>query len=80
MQGVLGGVPAGAGIGAAADPTQQPVPGSFYVFAFLLVALIVLVLSFLRHLRRVQENLGPAQEVAPDAPPATDPDPGTDGR
>jgi hypothetical protein len=79
MHGVLGGVPAGAGIGAAIDPTQQPVPGSFYVFAFLLVALLVLIFSFLRHLRRAQQNLGPARQ--PTDGPATPPtDPDVDGR
>lgn len=36
------------------DPTQQPSRGSFYVFVFLAAATILLLLSFLRHLRRAQ--------------------------
>lgn len=63
MQGVLGAVVAGAGVVAEEiDPTVQPTRASFYVFVFLAVALILLLLSFLRHLRRVQSNLGPARQ------------------
>ncbi len=52
---------AGTHVGAAVvalDPTTQPAPGSFWVFLFMAVMLVLLLLSMLRHLRRAQENLG----------------------
>lgn len=76
MGGVLGSVVAGAGILAEEfDPTVQPARGSFYVFVFLAVATVLLILSFLRHLRRAQANLGSAKE-----PPAAVPAPPTEDR
>ncbi len=69
MHGVVGAVVAGAGIIAEEiDPTVQPVRQSFYVFVFLAVSTILLILSFLRHLRRAQGNLGSAREAG--EPPA----------
>lgn len=62
----MAGTYVGAAV-AALDPTKQPAPGSFWVFVFLAVMLVLLILSMLRHLRRAQENLGPAQ-VAAEAP------------
>jgi hypothetical protein len=72
MHGVVGAVRAGAGILAEDfDPTVQPSRGSFWAFLFLAVATVLLVLSFLRHLRRVQANLGPAEQAPGE--PAADP-------
>ena len=69
MHGIVGAVVAGVGIVAEeVDPTVQPVRQSFYAFLFLGVATILLILSFLRHLRRAQSNLGPASDI-PAAPP-----------
>lgn len=48
------------------DPTVRPVIQSFYVFVFLAVATILLLLSFRRHVRRAQDNLGSAREPGPD--------------
>lgn len=43
------------------DPaTVRPSPLTSVVFTLLLVALVLLLWSFLRHMRRVQANLGPA--------------------
>jgi hypothetical protein len=75
MRSVVDSVVAGAGVLAEEfDPTVQPSRGSFYVFVFLLLATVLLSLSFLRHLRRAQTNLGSGKEppaVVP-APPAED--------
>jgi hypothetical protein len=72
---VLDSVVAGAGVLAEEfDPTVQPSRGSFYVFVFLAVATVLLILSFLRHLRRAQTNLGSAKEppTGVPAPPVDD--------
>ena len=67
MHGLLGGIPADAALLAAeADPTQQPVRTSAYFFAFLALCLALLVVSMLRHLRRVDRNLGPAKGALDD--------------
>ena len=69
MFGVVGAAVAGAGIVAEEiDATVQPVRQSFYVFVFLAVCTVLLIVSLLRHLRRAQANLGPA-EVDPDPIP-----------
>ncbi len=69
MHGMLGAAVAGAGVVAEEiDPTVQPTRASFYVFVFLAVALILLILSFLRHLRRARANLGPARQPSVPAP------------
>jgi hypothetical protein len=50
------------------DPaTVRPAPLSAVAFAVLLVVLLLLLRSFLRHLRRVDNNLGPAK-LPPGAP------------
>lgn len=65
MHGFVGAVVAGAGIVAEeVDPTVQPVRQSFYAFIVLGVATVLLILSFLHHLRRAQSNLGPADASA----------------
>lgn len=51
-------------VAAEVDPTIQPVRQSFYVFVFLLVVTVLLLLSFLRHVRRAQRNLGSAKQPA----------------
>lgn len=45
----------------------RPSPLTSVVFLFLLVALVLLLLSFVRHLRRAQQNLGPARRIPPGA-------------
>lgn len=51
------------------DPaTVRPAPLSAVAFTILLVVLLLLLRSFLRHLRRVDNNLGPAK--LPPAGPA----------
>ncbi|MCU0282799.1 MAG: hypothetical protein MUD13_02730 [Candidatus Nanopelagicales bacterium] len=81
MHGVVGGITALVGtIGAEVDPTKQPVRESFYVFLVLAGALLVLLWSFLRHLRRANTNLGSARlgpGEAEGAPPSvpSGPDP-----
>lgn len=52
--------------------TKRPVPLSGIVFTVLAVALALLLVSMVRHLRRAQANLGPAP---PTAPSGTAPDP-----
>jgi hypothetical protein len=47
----------GGAVAEELDPTVQPVRASFYVFMFLAVALVLLLLSMLRHLRRARTNL-----------------------
>lgn len=45
------------------DPaTVRPAPLSAVVFTFLAVALVLLLWSFVRHVRRAQANLGSAIE------------------
>jgi hypothetical protein len=56
MHGVLAAVVAAAEDG----PTVRPSPLGTLVFLFLLAATILLLWSFLRHLRRAQSNLDPA--------------------
>jgi hypothetical protein len=71
MHGVVGGIVAAVGVVAAeVDPTKQPVRTSFYVFLVLAGAVILLILSMLRHLRRANQNLGSARLPAPVAPDA----------
>jgi hypothetical protein len=46
------------------DPaTVRPSPLASIVFVFLLAATILLLWSFVRHLRRVDSNLGPARRL-----------------
>jgi hypothetical protein len=74
---VVGAMAAGFGVVAEEiDPTVQPVRQSFYVFVFLAIATILLLVSFLRHLRRARTNLGPAAELTGPGrtAPSTDPD------
>ncbi|MCU0300910.1 MAG: hypothetical protein MUF35_04805 [Candidatus Nanopelagicales bacterium] len=68
MHGVVGGIAAAVGsVAAEVDPTKQPVRASAYVSLFLTAALVLLLLSFLRHLRRANQNLGSARLPAPGA-------------
>ena len=67
----MAGTHVGAAV-AAVDPTKQPAPGSFWVFVFMAVMLVLLILSMLRHLRRADANLRPAEAPAP-TPGAADP-------
>ena len=55
-------------VAAAEDgPTVRPSPLASVLFAVLLVVTILLLWSFVRHLRRAQANLGSARPV-PGAP------------
>ncbi len=48
------------------DPaTVRPSPLASVVFVFLLLAVVLLLWSFVRHLRRAQANLGPARATPP---------------
>ncbi len=60
MHGVVAAVLAAAEDG----PTVRPSPLASVLFLFLLVATILLLWSFVRHLRRAQTNLGSARSVA----------------
>jgi hypothetical protein len=73
MHGVVAAVLAAAEDG----PTVRPSPLASVLFLFLLAATILLLWSFLRHLRRAQTNLGSARSVpgAPDAPGEVEGDP-----
>ncbi len=53
------------------DPASvRPSPLASVVFVFLLVAVVLLLWSFVRHLRRAQANLGPARRIPPgEVPP-----------
>lgn len=51
----------------------RPSPLTSVVFLFLLVAVVLLLLSLVRHLRRAQQNLGPARHVPPDAAGSANP-------
>jgi hypothetical protein len=66
MHGVVAAVLAAAEDG----PTVRPSPLASVLFLFLLGATILLLWSFVRHLRRAQTNLGSARSVpgAPGAP------------
>jgi hypothetical protein len=66
MHGVVAAVLAAAEDG----PTVRPSPLASVLFLFLLAAMILLLWSFVRHLRRAQTNLGSARSVpgAPGAP------------
>jgi hypothetical protein len=59
----------GAALVAAAQdgPTVRPSPLASVLFLFLLAATVLLLWSFVRHLRRAQANLGSARS-APGAP------------
>lgn len=49
------------------DPaTVRPSPLGTVAFLFLLGVMILLIWSFLRHMRRVDENLGPARTLPTD--------------
>ena len=56
---------ASAGILADFDPTMQPTRVSFWPFLFVAVALVLLMLSMVRHLRRARENLGSERAPRP---------------
>jgi hypothetical protein len=75
MHGVLTALVAAEEIDPA---TVRPSPLGAIVSAFLLTSLVLLVWSFIRHLRRAQTNLGSAR-LAPasqtTAPQSADPDP-----
>lgn len=59
MVGILSSV-----VAETVDPaTVRPSPLSSVVFVFLAVALILLLWSMVRHLRRAQDNLGSARTV-----------------
>jgi hypothetical protein len=60
MHGVLAALVAAEEIDPA---TVRPSPLASVLFLFLLGALVLLLWSFLRHLRRAQSNLGPARVV-----------------
>ena len=53
-----------AQVGAEVDPTIQPVRQSFYVFAIVAVATILLLFSMVRHMRRARTNLAPERPQA----------------
>ena len=57
-----------AQVGAEVDPTIQPVRQSFYVFAIVAVATILLLFSMVRHMRRARANLAPAEQAEPEIP------------
>ena len=78
MAGMVGAV----AVVAEVDPTVQPTRASFYVFLFLAVMLVVLLFSFMRHMRRAQANLGSAKEpiVLPEVPPTRPTGSGDDAR
>jgi hypothetical protein len=59
MHGVVAAVLAAAEDG----PTVRPSPLASVLFLFLLAATILLLWSFVRHLRRAQANLGSARSV-----------------
>ncbi|MGB7981642.1 MAG: hypothetical protein WCF36_12710, partial [Candidatus Nanopelagicales bacterium] len=60
MHGVLAALIAADEIDPA---TVRPVPLSAGVFTFLALTLVVLLWSFVRHVRRAQANLGSAQQA-----------------
>ena len=60
MHGVLAALVAAEEIDPA---TVRPSPLATVAFLFLLAVLILLIWSFLRHMRRVDENLGPARTL-----------------
>lgn len=64
MHGVLAALVAAEEIDPA---TVRPSPLASVLFLVLLGAVILLLWSFLRHLRRAQSNLGPAR-IVPGAP------------
>jgi membrane protein implicated in regulation of membrane protease activity len=64
MHGVLAALAAAEEIDPA---TVRPSPLASVLFLFLLAAMILLLWSFVRHLRRAQSNLGSARTV-PGAP------------
>jgi len=72
MHGVLAALVAADEIDPA---TVRPSPLASVVFAFLLVSLLLLLWSFVRHTRRAQANLGSARVTAPTGPT----DPGSHG-
>ena len=75
------GMVAAMGVVAEVDPTVQPVRESFYVFLFLAAMLVVILVSFLRHMKRAQRNLGSAKDPAAAPPlPSTPPGAGDDAR
>jgi len=63
MHGVLAALVAAEEIDPA---TVRPSPLATVAFLFLLAVLILLLWSFLRHMRRVDENLGPARTLPSD--------------
>ncbi len=65
MHGVVAAVVAAAEDG----PTVRPSPMASVMFTVLLLVTILLLWSFVRHLRRAQTNLGSARSV-PGAPAA----------
>lgn len=65
MNGVLAAVIAADEIDPA---TVRPAPLSSLIFLFLLGATALLIWSLVRHLRRAQQNLGPARLVPPGSP------------
>ena len=63
------------------DPaTVRPSPLASVFFTVLLGALVLLLLSFLRHVRRAQANLGSAREPLPTGPGDPDGAPEGDSR
>jgi hypothetical protein len=68
MHGVLAALAAADEIDPA---TIRPSPLASVVFTFLLVSLILLLWSFVRHTRRAQANLGSARVPAPTGPTDT---------
>jgi hypothetical protein len=61
------------GILAEFDPTITPTRASFWPFLFVAVALILLMISMVRHLRRARENLGSERSEFPGFPQSEDP-------
>lgn len=59
-------------VGRLLDPTVQPVHQTFYVWAIVALATVLLVLSMIRHMRRAHANLSPDDDAAipPGAVPA----------
>ena len=68
-----------AAVSAEFDPTTQPTRGSFWVFLFIAVALVLLLISMMRHLRRAAENLPSTRSRFEGFPEAVPESPSTEG-
>lgn len=64
---------ASMGLVAEFDPTIQPTRASFWPFLFVAIALVLLMMSMVRHLRRARQNLAPERPQPPAIPESADP-------